>query len=266
MCLHTCSLTCLARCIWFHDINAPLTRNRKVLSDLVFKTTAGEAQLWSLCDSSLRKQIMSHRLQITSYCTVYTTPAGPLIWIRVVWLMTLLSFRPPHHPPRPRNRQQPHRHHDHPVQQHWERPVPSVHASGSQWAGVFAAEAQWRVGVHRPARHRQPHWGSVRENGLFGPAPARIFCTLGGEVTPTFTTVFQVYVATFSISGYAWASWRYRYKPFNPVLGETYESHREDRGFHYVSEQVIRGASTMSPHRNPAPERAVMLRCALFSG
>nr|ABF22407.1 oxysterol-binding protein-like protein 7 [Takifugu rubripes] len=48
----------------------------------------------------------------------------------------------------------------------------------------------------------------------------------------------MVYVAVFSISGYAWASWRYRYKPFNPVLGETYESHREDRGFHYVSEQV----------------------------
>ncbi|KAM7386175.1 hypothetical protein PAMA_009016 [Pampus argenteus] len=48
----------------------------------------------------------------------------------------------------------------------------------------------------------------------------------------------MVYVAVFSISGYAWASWRYRYKPFNPVLGETYESHREDRGFRYVSEQV----------------------------
>ncbi|KAM9345564.1 oxysterol-binding protein-related protein 7-like isoform 2-T2 [Symphorus nematophorus] len=48
----------------------------------------------------------------------------------------------------------------------------------------------------------------------------------------------MVYVAVFSISGYAWASWRYRYKPFNPVLGETYESHREDKGFHYISEQV----------------------------
>ncbi|KAK7940031.1 hypothetical protein WMY93_003357 [Mugilogobius chulae] len=48
----------------------------------------------------------------------------------------------------------------------------------------------------------------------------------------------MVYVAAFSISGYAWASWRNRYKPFNPVLGETYESVREDRGFRYVSEQV----------------------------
>uniref|UniRef100_A0A8P4FWS2 Oxysterol-binding protein n=1 Tax=Dicentrarchus labrax TaxID=13489 RepID=A0A8P4FWS2_DICLA len=48
----------------------------------------------------------------------------------------------------------------------------------------------------------------------------------------------MVYVAVFSISGYAWATWRYGYKPFNPVLGETYENPREDRGFSYVGEQV----------------------------
>ncbi|XP_068435282.1 oxysterol-binding protein-related protein 7-like isoform X2 [Clinocottus analis] len=48
----------------------------------------------------------------------------------------------------------------------------------------------------------------------------------------------MVYVGVFSISGYAWASWRNHYKPFNPVLGETYENFREDRGFHYISEQV----------------------------
>ncbi|CAL8288772.1 unnamed protein product [Boreogadus saida] len=48
----------------------------------------------------------------------------------------------------------------------------------------------------------------------------------------------MVYLAAYSISGYAWASWRSRYKPFNPVLGETYENHRPDRGFRYVGEQV----------------------------
>ncbi|CAL8301465.1 unnamed protein product [Merluccius merluccius] len=48
----------------------------------------------------------------------------------------------------------------------------------------------------------------------------------------------MVYIAAFSISGYAWASWRNNYKPFNPVLGETYENNRPDRGFRYVSEQV----------------------------
>lgn len=53
-----------------------------------------------------------------------------------------------------------------------------------------------------------------------------------------FSPLFQVYVAVFSISGYAWASWRNRYKPFNPVLGETYENVQEDRGFRYIAEQV----------------------------
>uniref|UniRef100_A0A672PCS1 Oxysterol-binding protein n=1 Tax=Sinocyclocheilus grahami TaxID=75366 RepID=A0A672PCS1_SINGR len=48
----------------------------------------------------------------------------------------------------------------------------------------------------------------------------------------------MVYVAAFSISGYAWASWRNRYKPFNPVLGETYENVQEDHGFRYIAEQV----------------------------
>lgn len=176
------------------------------------------------------------------------------------------SFRPPHRAPRPRDRQQPHWHHDHPVQQHRQRPVQSFHASGSQRAAVFVAEAQRRAGVHRPAGHRQPHRGSLRENGVFGPAPALFGCHRLEKSLVNFTNCFQVYVAVFSISGYAWASWRYRYKPFNPVLGETYESHREDRGFHYVSEQVIRGGNNRSQPQNPSSEHAVMLRCAFFSG
>lgn len=48
----------------------------------------------------------------------------------------------------------------------------------------------------------------------------------------------MVYIAAFAISGYAMAHYRNRYKPFNPVLGETYECHREDKGFRYISEQV----------------------------
>ncbi|XP_068439850.1 oxysterol-binding protein-related protein 7 isoform X2 [Clinocottus analis] len=48
----------------------------------------------------------------------------------------------------------------------------------------------------------------------------------------------MVYIAAFAISGYSTATFRNRYKPFNPVLGETYECHREDRGFRFLSEQV----------------------------
>ncbi|XP_039992213.1 oxysterol-binding protein-related protein 7 [Xiphias gladius] len=48
----------------------------------------------------------------------------------------------------------------------------------------------------------------------------------------------MVYIAAFAISGYSTATFRNRYKPFNPVLGETYECIREDQGFSLISEQV----------------------------
>lgn len=63
----------------------------------------------------------------------------------------------------------------------------------------------------------------------------------GCDLTHLFShTLFfmKLYIGVFSISGYAWATWRNRYKPFNPVLGETYEIHRKERGFRYVAEQV----------------------------
>uniref|UniRef100_A0A8C7EE53 Oxysterol-binding protein n=1 Tax=Nothoprocta perdicaria TaxID=30464 RepID=A0A8C7EE53_NOTPE len=48
----------------------------------------------------------------------------------------------------------------------------------------------------------------------------------------------QVYVAAFAVSAYASTYYRAGCKPFNPVLGETYECVRPDRGFRFVSEQV----------------------------
>ncbi|XP_072927510.1 oxysterol-binding protein-related protein 7-like [Hemitrygon akajei] len=48
----------------------------------------------------------------------------------------------------------------------------------------------------------------------------------------------MVYVAAFAVSGYASAYYRARCKPFNPVLGETYECMREDKGFRFIGEQV----------------------------
>lgn len=45
-------------------------------------------------------------------------------------------------------------------------------------------------------------------------------------------------MAAFAVSSYASFANRAKYKPFNPILGETYECIREDRGFKYISEQV----------------------------
>ncbi|XP_069585974.1 oxysterol-binding protein-related protein 3 [Ranitomeya imitator] len=48
----------------------------------------------------------------------------------------------------------------------------------------------------------------------------------------------MVYVATFAVSAYASSFYRAGSKPFNPVLGETYESVNEDKGFRFIAEQV----------------------------
>lgn len=48
----------------------------------------------------------------------------------------------------------------------------------------------------------------------------------------------QVFVATFAITAYASSYNRAGSKPFNPVLGETYECDRPDKGFRFIAEQV----------------------------
>ncbi|XP_033266689.1 oxysterol-binding protein-related protein 7 isoform X5 [Orcinus orca] len=48
----------------------------------------------------------------------------------------------------------------------------------------------------------------------------------------------MVYIAAFAVSAYSSTYYRAGCKPFNPVLGETYECERPDRGFRFISEQV----------------------------
>ncbi|XP_069504300.1 oxysterol-binding protein-related protein 3 isoform X1 [Ambystoma mexicanum] len=48
----------------------------------------------------------------------------------------------------------------------------------------------------------------------------------------------MVYVATFAVSAYASSFYRAGSKPFNPMLGESYEYHKEEKGFRFVAEQV----------------------------
>ncbi|XP_052813371.1 oxysterol-binding protein-related protein 6-like isoform X2 [Mya arenaria] len=48
----------------------------------------------------------------------------------------------------------------------------------------------------------------------------------------------MMYIAAFAVSSYASSCYRVGHKPFNPLLGETYENIREDKGWKFVSEQV----------------------------
>ncbi|XP_066305295.1 oxysterol-binding protein-related protein 6-like isoform X4 [Branchiostoma lanceolatum] len=45
-------------------------------------------------------------------------------------------------------------------------------------------------------------------------------------------------IAAFAVSGYSSTYYRAGQKPFNPLLGETYECVREDKGFSFIAEQV----------------------------
>lgn len=49
----------------------------------------------------------------------------------------------------------------------------------------------------------------------------------------------MVYVAAFAVSSYGSSYYRAGSKPFNPLLGETYECIRDDKGFRFIAEQVI---------------------------
>lgn len=48
-------------------------------------------------------------------------------------------------------------------------------------------------------------------------------------------------VAAFAVSGYACTDGR-RFKPFNPLLGETYEANYPDKGLRFISEKVLLAA------------------------
>ncbi|XP_031442091.1 oxysterol-binding protein-related protein 3a [Clupea harengus] len=58
----------------------------------------------------------------------------------------------------------------------------------------------------------------------------------------------MVYVAVFAVSAYASTFHRAGGKPFNPLLGETYESDRPDKGFRFISEQVSHHPPVSASH------------------
>jgi hypothetical protein len=58
----------------------------------------------------------------------------------------------------------------------------------------------------------------------------------------------MVYIAAFVISSYSSSYYRSGAKNFNPLLGETYELIRPDKGWKYVAEQVSHHPPVSSCH------------------
>ncbi|KAI8394249.1 Oxysterol-binding protein-domain-containing protein [Radiomyces spectabilis] len=57
-----------------------------------------------------------------------------------------------------------------------------------------------------------------------------------------------VYVATFAISGYASSQYRLGRKFWNPLMSETYECIRPDRGFRFIAEKVCHNPNIIACH------------------
>ncbi|KAI8147715.1 Oxysterol-binding protein-domain-containing protein [Fennellomyces sp. T-0311] len=57
-----------------------------------------------------------------------------------------------------------------------------------------------------------------------------------------------IHVAVFAVSGYASSQYRMGRKPFNPMMNETYENIRPDKGFRFIAEKVCHNPVTIAAH------------------
>ncbi|KAI8643915.1 Oxysterol-binding protein-domain-containing protein [Parasitella parasitica] len=70
------------------------------------------------------------------------------------------------------------------------------------------------------------------------------------EKASTMTDAMErlMYVTAFSISSYASSQYRSGRKPFNPMMTETYENIRPDKGFRFISEKVSHNPLIIAAH------------------
>ncbi|TPX30518.1 hypothetical protein SmJEL517_g05937 [Synchytrium microbalum] len=75
------------------------------------------------------------------------------------------------------------------------------------------------------------------------------YCELLDRASSTPNPVDRlVLITAFAISSVAYSANKARRKPFNPLLGETYECVRPDKGFRFISEKVSHHPAIMACH------------------
>lgn len=73
------------------------------------------------------------------------------------------------------------------------------------------------------------------------------YCDLLDKATAQTSSMDRLmYVTAFAISGYASSQYRIGRKPFNPLMCETYECIRPDKGFRFISEKVSHYPNVMA--------------------
>lgn len=70
-----------------------------------------------------------------------------------------------------------------------------------------------------------------------------------------------MYVTAFAISGYASTQYRIGRKPFNPLMCETYECIRPDKGFRFISEKVSHYPNVMAVRVHACLNMPYLLTC-----
>lgn len=112
-------------------------------------------------------------------------------------------------------------------------PVPRVESDVSLWSllckniGKDLSKISMPVSVNEPLNALQRLCEELEYSELIDRAV---------DINDPFERM--VLIATFSVSAYAATYSRAGQKPFNPLLGETYECIREDKGWKFLAEQV----------------------------
>ncbi|VDK86384.1 unnamed protein product [Dibothriocephalus latus] len=61
-------------------------------------------------------------------------------------------------------------------------------------------------------------------------------------------SALQIYIAAYAVSGYARTKMRAATKPFNPLLGETFECLRPEKHWRFMAEQVCHHPPVAASH------------------
>ena len=130
------------------------------------------------------------------------------------------------------------------MQEHREGPLQDLDAGDAERAAIGAAASLRGARVLRTARQGGRRGLAGRQVRQRGHLISETFLTLviidkdQIYIECNYSRSRMMWVASFAVSVYGSCQARAGHKPFNPLLGETFECVREDRGFKYVAEQV----------------------------
>ncbi|CAB1320590.1 unnamed protein product [Coregonus sp. 'balchen'] len=106
-------------------------------------------------------------------------------------------------------------------------------SAGSGGSGVQVARRRTTLPSPQPSSSSVSLWNILKNNIGKDLSKVAMPVQLNEPLNTLQRLCEEVYVATFAVSAYASSYHRAGSKPFNPILGETYECDRPDKGFRF---------------------------------